>query len=411
MSQKYLFFDMEYATSKGSVRGCEFGYVLTDEKFRVLAKENIIINPNILRSEWDYYVVNHILTRSIAEYESRPKFPYFYEKIRNLILMSDRVFGHTLSSDAEALNDDCKRYELPSIDFDFYDVKEFYRAYASSHNGLGVSAILEAMHIVGQGKEHDAGVDALNTMLVLKAILDSLEVSLEDLLILCPTSQDRSEGYLVASLEATRQLQEEREPRTPKRPKADANDILYHRFNGRRFSQFIDNAKPQGEVGVRFQGQKVCLSSGYENHHFRQCMNLAQLITNEGGQITRKASLSNVFVKYDVYNEDGTLVTDIRYEYVALENEYGGHIEIIEFEELLSRLGITEQELDEMPPISLDFVYEDGAIIRDKRDFERIQARKRRQNAATGAPIYSTEEVHGTLGDLFRELLLSFTTQ
>ena len=42
---KYLFFDLEYATSKGgNIKICEFGYVVTDENFQILDRDNFIIN-------------------------------------------------------------------------------------------------------------------------------------------------------------------------------------------------------------------------------------------------------------------------------------------------------------------------------------------------------------------------------
>lgn len=40
---RYLFFDIECAD--GSKAICEFGYVLTDEKFNIIRKRNILIDP------------------------------------------------------------------------------------------------------------------------------------------------------------------------------------------------------------------------------------------------------------------------------------------------------------------------------------------------------------------------------
>ena len=37
---KYLFFDLEYATSKGgNIKICEFGFVITDENFKILLEK------------------------------------------------------------------------------------------------------------------------------------------------------------------------------------------------------------------------------------------------------------------------------------------------------------------------------------------------------------------------------------
>ena len=79
---KYLFFDLEYASQKGGTsKICEFGYVVTDENFNILEKDNLIINPNIYRYEWDYRVLRKILTRRMKEYEESLTFDKYYEKI------------------------------------------------------------------------------------------------------------------------------------------------------------------------------------------------------------------------------------------------------------------------------------------------------------------------------------------
>jgi hypothetical protein len=43
---KYLFFDIECSVvSKNAAKICAFGYCLTDEKFNILEKEDLLINP------------------------------------------------------------------------------------------------------------------------------------------------------------------------------------------------------------------------------------------------------------------------------------------------------------------------------------------------------------------------------
>ena len=109
---KYLFFDLEYATSKGGVcKICEFGYVVTNEHFEILKKGNFIIDPYINRCDWDWRVVKKILTRKVSVYEKQPRFDEYYSDIKDLINSADYVLGHSLDGDAKALNDDCQRYE------------------------------------------------------------------------------------------------------------------------------------------------------------------------------------------------------------------------------------------------------------------------------------------------------------
>ena len=122
---KILFFDLEYASCKNGCKICEFGYVITNEKFEIIERNNLIINPYISNDEWDWWALKHILTRTKKEYEERLTFNKYYPKIKEIIESCDYVLGHSLNNDAKALNDDCKRYNLPSIDFDFYDVNAF----------------------------------------------------------------------------------------------------------------------------------------------------------------------------------------------------------------------------------------------------------------------------------------------
>jgi len=125
---KYLFYDLEYATSKGgNIKICEFGYVVTNEKFDVLERDNFIIDPNITRQDWDWWVIKNKLIRKVNEYENSPAFPHFYSNIKRLIDNADYVIGHTLNGDAKALNIECQRYDMPSLDYDFYDVKNIFR--------------------------------------------------------------------------------------------------------------------------------------------------------------------------------------------------------------------------------------------------------------------------------------------
>ena len=75
----YLIFDIECCDGKHI---CEFGYVITNEKFEVLDKQVLTINPekpfNLTgRKNQD----DLILFFSQEEYYNGPTFPTFYDKI------------------------------------------------------------------------------------------------------------------------------------------------------------------------------------------------------------------------------------------------------------------------------------------------------------------------------------------
>ena len=390
---KYLFFDLEFATSRAGIsKICEFGYVLTNELFDVIKRENLIIDPYIARRDWDYRVVKKILTRSIKEYESNPRFDEYYDQIYDLINTSDYVFGHTISSDVKALNQDIKRYNLNPIDFKFYDVKEIYRNYSNIKKDRSVTNILTDLHINGEDNTHDAETDAYNTMLILKNMLNSLEMNLNDLLELVPNALDNTNNFVIKSIDESNKRKIKRYNSKIESP-IESNNTR-RRNNWFKYTQFIDNVKPNGKLGSVFKDKKVSISINYEENHFKQMLNLIQLIVNNGGTVILKATLSDIFVKYDIVQEDGTLRYDSKLKYVLEANDNGSNIEIIDFYELLNRLNITEKELDDMPMPSFDFLLNKDSIIKDPKD----------KKLKDSIQINYNEESNCTLGKLFPDV-------
>ena len=63
----FLFFDIECANCFGGVgKIFSFGYVLTDEHFNILERDDILMNPDVTR--WDWYVIKNMVAydRSIS---------------------------------------------------------------------------------------------------------------------------------------------------------------------------------------------------------------------------------------------------------------------------------------------------------------------------------------------------------
>lgn len=362
---RYLFYDLEFASQlHGKSKICEFGYVVTNENFEIIDEGNFIIDPNIPFYEWDRYVLSHLLNRKKSIYLKSPLFEAYYNKIKNLIASADYVFGHSLNGDAKALNDELERYKLDAINYDFYDVKNFYKQYSNINRDVSVTDILKKLNIDGDDRAHDAQVDSYNVMLELKKMKDDLEVSLEELIMLCDASPDRSYDYKVESIEKNKQLWVEQS----KRISDDSNLIKKHGLNRRRFLQFLDNVKKNSEGHDLLKGKNITISLNYESEHYKQMLNLIQLIVNEGGNYILKGSLSNMYVKYDEVLNDGTLRYCSRLKYVNEEISKGAQIEIIDFHRFLEILGITEEELNQMEFPTFDFLNEPDAIIKSNKD-------------------------------------------
>lgn len=362
---KYLFYDLEFASQlHGKSKICEFGYVVTNEEFEITDEGNFIIDPNIPYYEWDRYVVSHLLNRKKSAYLKSPLFDAYYSQIEELITSADFVFGHSLNGDAKSLNDELERYHLPAINYEFYDVKNFYKQYSNIRRDVSVTDILKELNIDGDDRAHDAQVDSYNVMLELKKMKDDLEVSLEDLIMLCDATPDKSHDYKVESIERNRQAWIEQS----KKVSDGSNLIKKHGLNRRRFLQFLDNVKKNSEGHDLLKDKKITISLNYECEHYKQMLNLIQLIVNEGGEYILKGSLSNIYVKYDEVLDDGSPRYCSRLKYVNEAISNGAQIDIIDFHEFLKIFGITEEDLNQMDYPSFDFLNEPNAIIKSKKD-------------------------------------------
>lgn len=367
----YLFFDLEFASSQNGHKICEFGYTVTNEKFKVIEKNNLIIDPNIRGNEWDWYALKKILTRKRGEYEAGKRFSFYYPKIISLIKNADMIFGHTTSGDVAALNEEFYRYSLPGIDFNFYDITKYYMYYTEAETALSLTSMLDELEIDGSENAHDAEYDAFNTMQVLRELLVKMNISLSELMERCNDAFDYTKNSVIKShLESLIKAEE----RFLSELNGDGtNSIADSRLNKRRYLQYLDNLSPAEPVGTALQGLKIAISVNYEAQHFRQVISLAQRIADAGGEITRKVSESNVFVKYPLNDENGEPIEDKGYTFIENFPTEENNIKVIGLDELLEMLGISERELDAVPLPSFEFLLYDDAVIADKKDMKTIE--------------------------------------
>ena len=355
---RYLFFDCEFANCfEGKEKICEFGYVMVDENFNILYKGNIIINPNIKRNEWDWYALKNILTRKREEYENKLFFPAYYKKIEALIQNSDYIVGHTIDGDVHALNCELQRYNLPCLNFEFYDIKEIFKSYADTKRSVSVEQMLTELNVSGDKKKHDAEADAYNTMVELKTILEKLEFKMDEMIELCPKAKDKTENFIIDSRLRYQQKRRECQKQVLSGDYSDgSNDLLLMRrhCNKKIFFRFLDNVQISSKGSDKFKNKKICISINYECRHFKEMMNLVQIITNEGGEYILKSSDADIFVTFESCLEDGTPILCSREKYVDSAIKEGKNIQKISFDEFLKILGMSNEQLESLPLPPLD---------------------------------------------------------
>lgn len=199
---RYLFFDIECADGVRAI--CEFGYVLTDENFKIIQQKNILINPkhkfNLAgrKNQEDL-----VLTYSYEEYCQHEEFPEVYDNIRFLMSQKDLlIFGHAVCNDIRYFFKDCERYNLPLFDYEAYDVQKMLPIYDkknkkfTSLENAFVDLVPETIRQTLNN--HRASDDALKTMLVFKAMVADLEFTAEDLIESCPDSKCSAVDYFEA---------------------------------------------------------------------------------------------------------------------------------------------------------------------------------------------------------------------
>ena len=169
---KYLFFDIECSVvSKTAAKICAFGYCLTDEKFNILEKEDLLINP-----QGGFHLTDRkgtqglVLPYEYGSFKSYPTFLEYKEKIYGLLQDPDTlVVGHATMNDVKYLNLESRRFKLPSFVFNFADTQFLYMnriGEFSRQFGLGSIAKELGVEFVA----HRAVDDAYATMKIAEAL-------------------------------------------------------------------------------------------------------------------------------------------------------------------------------------------------------------------------------------------------
>lgn len=150
---------------------CAFGYVVCDEKFNILEKNDILINPKGKFELTDRKGEKGIvLPYDYGEFKNYPKFGAVYPQIKALLEDGDSIIiGHAVLNDVKYLNLETKRFKLPSFKFKFADSQLIFMAAKNdfSHQ-FGLEHIAEDLGV--EFTPHRAADDAYATMKIVEAL-------------------------------------------------------------------------------------------------------------------------------------------------------------------------------------------------------------------------------------------------
>lgn len=154
------------------MRGSVFsvGYVLADENFNILHKEDIVINPKCRFVTKFRKPIEFSVTKEEAE--AAPTFAERYEYIASLFRPDTIVLAHSANSDMFMLNEACKRARVPALKFKYICTQMIYSAIYDVMDGVGLAQATEEMHV--EFKHHKADDDALMALLLLKSCCEKM---------------------------------------------------------------------------------------------------------------------------------------------------------------------------------------------------------------------------------------------
>ena len=254
---KYLFFDIECSVvSKNAAKICAFGYCLTDEKFNILEKEDILINP-----QGSFHLTDRKGTQGLVlpyEYSDFKKYPTFLEKADKIYsLLQDKdtlVAGHATMNDVKYLNFEAHRFNLPSFAFNFADTQFVYMNVVGEFSRqFGLGAIAQELGV--EFTAHRAVDDAYATMRVAEAMCKAEGLNFTQLLEKYQITTGKIENYEIRQNTSVRYMQykQEQEQRKEERERRKAE-----------FHVFADREKRRRAKDGKLKNKRVCFSHPLE---------------------------------------------------------------------------------------------------------------------------------------------------
>jgi hypothetical protein len=281
-----LFFDIECASVyKNAAKICAFGYVICDEQFNIIKKEDILINPkgkfHLTDGKGDHGLV---LPYKYEDFKNYPPFPEVYPKIKGLLEdKNNLVFGHSILNDVKYLQLETRRFKLPPINYEFSDSQIIYMTKVNDYSRqFGLEYITKDLNV--EFTPHRAADDAYATMKIVEAMCKMDGISFGELeekyqIIHGRVNGDKvekpmSKGFEAFCIERDRFKQE-------------------RSFNRSQFYEFLTRKHPR--KNGKLLGKVFTFSRIIEDDLSR-AKQLVNEIYDEGGKYTQKLEQCNIYV-------------------------------------------------------------------------------------------------------------------
>lgn len=188
------------------------GIVESDLQFNIKKRYNILINPETkfvtkFRKPIEFNVNQN-------ELKNKPNFKKAYTKL-NKIFNKDAIFiAHSISNDIRMLNYACKRYKLPSFNFQFICSQMIYSIYSNIEDNIGLNNAADLINI--NFHHHMAEEDAFISMKIIEFICKVKNCSFNNLIKDYKITYGKLYNFQI-SLMKSEKLNEQRKIRKEKR--------------------------------------------------------------------------------------------------------------------------------------------------------------------------------------------------
>jgi len=305
---KTVFFDTECANCfDGRGKICELGYIVCDENFNVIERENLIINPDAPFDKKGFAMRKIKLSLPYGEYGKRDTFPSFYEKIKKIFSEKDvLVVGHGTHFDAQYILYECERYSLSPFDYRYIDTQEVVEKLYQRDKNLRLIELYDDFYPEKAREQLHSGIDdAEMTMEVLKYVIKDKKISLDEIIkkgFLC----DVFEGRIVEG-----------------NTFGYSDSPVMGKKNQRLFDMCVK------ENNLKCNGESYTFPSEYEHRHFPQMLLIVSEMTKRN-------------LRYSVAVKRGFYVTVEKNEW---KQKYAKKNKIIAFEDFLPKIGYDVEKL------------------------------------------------------------------
>lgn len=326
----YLFFDIE-ASEGESI--CSFGYVLTDTKFNIIEKNDILINPEAIfctsaRGKHKNGEKDRGITLAYPKetFLASPVYSEVYSRIKELVEKDDRlIVGFSHTNDVRYLCHANTRYLKPNFTYEFFDLQDVFRAEKGESNQISLERIINDFEInTDKLILHKSVDDAEMSMLAIKVFCEKNDCTLDDVIKKYPQFLGKTENGITTYNGVDSQKAELRKVRN-----ICKNTVL----------SYARNVKINAESSNVLNGKKFCAGNRFEKEEFIYAMKLITVLAENGAKYVSAVSDADYFIKT---NDDEGVKQDRLY---FVLNNKNLNVKVISEEELLEMCNTTKEEV------------------------------------------------------------------